>query len=180
VSNTDSGLISSELLVSFLKKMDELKLLPRMDGLKPFLLLDGHGSRLELPFLQYMNSPDHEWVVCIGVPYGTSYWQVGDSSEQNGSYKLALTNYKRELVMKKQRHCFKNPQLETYEIVVIMNEASKKSFARVEFNEDAITAHGWYPLTRNLCDHPDFSATKENECREKEVMGQATEALLLC
>jgi hypothetical protein len=111
VSNTDSGLISSELLVSFLKKMDELKLLPRMDGLKPFLLLDGHGSRLELPFLQYLNSPDHEWVVCIGVLYGTFYW---------------------------------------------------------------------YPLTRNLCDHPEFSATKENECREKEVMGQATEALLLC
>ena len=109
VSNTDSGSITSELLVSFLKKMEELDLFPRTDGLKPFLLLDGHGSRLELPFLQYINSPNHEWVVCIGVPYGTSYWQVGDSSEQNGSYKMALTKCKKELVMKKQRHCFKNP-----------------------------------------------------------------------
>jgi len=106
VSNTDSGSITSELLVSFLKKMDELDLLPRTDGLKPFLLLDGHGSRLELPFLQYVNSPNHEWVVCIGVPYGTSYWQVGDSSEQNGSYKMLLTKCKKELVMKKQRHFF--------------------------------------------------------------------------
>jgi hypothetical protein len=68
VSNTDSGSITSELLVSFLKKMDELDLFPRTVGLKPFLLLDGHGSRLELPFLQYVNSPNHEWVVCIGVP----------------------------------------------------------------------------------------------------------------
>ena len=106
MSNTDSGLISSELLVSFLKKMDELKLLPRMDGLKPFLLLDGHGSRLELPFLQYMNSPDHEWVVCIGVPYGTSYWQVGDSSEQNGSYKMALTKCKKRVSDEKAKALF--------------------------------------------------------------------------
>ena len=135
VSNTDSGSITSELLVSFLKKMDELDLFPRTDGLKPFLLLDGHGSRLELPFLQYINSPNHEWVVCIGVPYGTSYWQVGDSSEQNGSYKMALTKCKKELVMKKQRHCFKNPQIETYKIVMIVNETWKKSFARVEFNK---------------------------------------------
>jgi hypothetical protein len=35
--------------------MDELNLFPRDDGVKPFLLLDGHGSHLELAFLQYVN-----------------------------------------------------------------------------------------------------------------------------
>jgi hypothetical protein len=140
-------------------------------GLSPSCcLIDRHGSRLELPFLQYVNSPNHEWVVCIGVPYGTSYWQVGGSSEQNGSYKMALTKCKKELVMKKQRRCFKNPRIETYEIVMIVNETWKKSFARVEFNKDAIAARGWYPLTRNLLDHPESSATKENECEEIEEM----------
>ena len=162
VCNTESGSITSDLLVTFLQKLDELELFPRENGLKPFLLLDGHGSRLELPFLQYVNDDDHRWIVCIGVPYGTSYWQVGDSSEQNGSYKMALTKSKRELVMKKQRSCFKNPRIETYEIVMIVNEAWQKSFGRVPFNKDAIAARGWYPLTRNLLDHPEIAATKEN------------------
>ncbi len=113
----------------FLVQMDALDLFPREeDGPKPFLLLDGHGSRLELPFLEYINDPTHQWVICIGVPYGTSYWQVGDSSEQNGSYKMALTKCKKELVLKKQKSCFKNPCIETYEIVIIVNQAWKKSF----------------------------------------------------
>jgi hypothetical protein len=51
-----------------------------------------------------------------------------------------------------------------------INEAWKKLFARVEFNKDAIAARGWYPLTRNLLDHPEISATKENECKEIEEM----------
>jgi hypothetical protein len=123
VCNTESGSITSDLLVTFLQKLDELELFPRENGLKPFLLLDGHESRLELPFLQYVNDDDHRWIVCIGVPYGTSYWQVGDSSEQNGSYKMALTKSKRELVMKNQRSCFKNPRIKTYEIVMIVNMA---------------------------------------------------------
>ena len=38
----------------------------------------------------------------MGVPYGTSYWQVGDSSEQNGCFKMALTRYKRELLRRKE------------------------------------------------------------------------------
>jgi hypothetical protein len=55
VCNTDNGSITSELLVQFLLHMDELNLFPRDDGVKPFLLLDGHGSHLELAFLQYVN-----------------------------------------------------------------------------------------------------------------------------
>jgi hypothetical protein len=75
---------------------------------KPFLLLDGHGSRLELPFLKYINNLLPEWVVCIGVPYGTLHWQVGNSAKHNGSYKMALAKSKRELVMKKQRSRINN------------------------------------------------------------------------
>ena len=110
VACSESGSISSEILVQFLTQMDQLNLFPRDDGLKPFLLLDGHGSRLELPFLTYVNDENHPWVVCIGVPYGTSYWQVGDSSEQNGSYKMAIAKAKKELVLKKQRQCFSNAE----------------------------------------------------------------------
>ena len=36
------------------------------------------------------------WQVCIWILYGTSLWQVADSKEQNGSYKIALTCAKKK------------------------------------------------------------------------------------
>jgi hypothetical protein len=142
VCNTENGSITSELLVSFLKHMDALNLFPRDNGVMPFLLLDGHGSRLELPFLKYINEPQHNWIVCIGVPYGTSYWQVADSLEQNGSYKMALATAKKN-------------------IVNVVNDAWKKSFAWLDYNKKAIAVRGWYPLTRNLLDHPEIAASED-------------------
>ena len=57
-------------------------------------MLDKHGSRLELPFLKYINDKTTEWCVYLGVPYGTAYWQVGDNKEQNGSFNMAMTDVK--------------------------------------------------------------------------------------
>lgn len=54
-------------------------------------LLDGQGSCFGFDFLSYIIDKQHPWSVCIGVPYGTAIWQVGDSTEQNGMYKLSLT-----------------------------------------------------------------------------------------
>ena len=127
VAHTESGSITSKLLASFLKHMDDLQDFPRNDpNVKPFLLLDGHGSRLELPFLSYVNNQEHQWVVCFGVPYGTLYWQVGDSTEQNGSYKMAITKAKTEFVLRKQWCCWSNARVETYEVVVVVNAAWEK------------------------------------------------------
>ena len=180
VAHTESGSITSELLASFLKHMDDIQVFPRDDpNVKPFLLLDGHGSRLELPFLTYVNTEAHPWVVCIGVPYGTLYWQVGDSPEQNGSYKMAITKAKTELVLKKQRCCWANPRVETYEIIVIVNAAWAKSFARVDRNKKAIAARGWNPLTRNLLDHPEIAETQEIAHQENQENSQETVASTL-
>jgi hypothetical protein len=72
-----------------------LNLFPRVEGGPiPFLLLDGHGSRFQLPFMRYIEDNEHKWKVCIGVPNGTAHWQVGDSAEQNGSWKMATTHQK--------------------------------------------------------------------------------------
>ena len=60
VTSTGCGSITSELLAPCLEYMDKLEHFLRIDGLKPFLLLDGHGSRLKLPFLQYVNNPNHQ------------------------------------------------------------------------------------------------------------------------
>eukprot|EP00978_Attheya_sp_CCMP212_P006142 scaffold13838_cov51-Attheya_sp.AAC.1 len=68
------GGMTSEILTDCLRTMDEQELFPRVNGIKPFLIIDGHNSWLELPFLDYINNPDNEWCVCLGVPYGTAYF----------------------------------------------------------------------------------------------------------
>jgi hypothetical protein len=71
------GSITSALLAAMLKRMDVSEYVDRSDGINPFLLLGGHGSRFELPFVEYIHG-DYGWTVCIRLPYGTSLWQVGD------------------------------------------------------------------------------------------------------
>ena len=95
---SESGSMTSEILAEALKTLDLLQVFPRDGATNPFLLVDGLDSRFELPILSYINNPSHQWVVCIGVPYGTSYWQVGDSKEQNGSFNIAMTKAKYKLV----------------------------------------------------------------------------------
>ena len=98
---SESGSINGTILKDMLAYLDSLDIFDRSTGLNPFLILDGHGSRFEFDFLEYINKAEHKWNVNIGLPYGTSYWQVGDSTEQNGCFKMALTKRKEVLVTKK-------------------------------------------------------------------------------
>ena len=67
------------------RKDGHFDLFPRVPGGPlTFLLLDRHGSRLQLPFLSYTNHPDHPWIVSLGLPNVNELWQVGDAAEQNG------------------------------------------------------------------------------------------------
>jgi len=91
--------------------------------------MDGHSSRLELPFLQYINNPKDHWVTCIGVPYGTALWQVGDSKEQNGSFNIGMTKAKQKLVERKE--CLGlPPSLVDTDMMVLINSAWSNNFAR--------------------------------------------------
>ena len=110
--------------MDILATLDQLRAFEYSSGRKPFLLLDGSGSRFELPFLKYVIDKDHEWVVCIGVPYGTSLWQVGDSSEQNGSYNMALSKAKQNLIELKQKKMMP-PTIYPYKIVILVNYANR-------------------------------------------------------
>ena len=67
------------------------------------MLFDAHDSRLQVPFLRYVNDEDHKWKVCIGLPNGTGKWQVGDSLEQNGQWKTKMTREKGKLILYKTR-----------------------------------------------------------------------------
>ena len=65
---SENGSITAELLVGMLAHMDKTGIFARDTGPPPFLILDGHGSRFDLLFLEYINNPEHNWNVCIGVP----------------------------------------------------------------------------------------------------------------
>ena len=67
---------------------------------KPILILDGHDSCFQLPFLEYMNKTvdegmeNRQWHICIRVPYGTHIWQVRDFLEQNKVFQNEMKQQK--------------------------------------------------------------------------------------
>ena len=97
------GSITAQTLIDIVHTLDHRRVFNRLGGQIPFLLLNGHGSRFALDFLQYIMDPLHEWAVCIDVPYGTALWQVGDASKQNGAYKMALARAKENLIKEKNQ-----------------------------------------------------------------------------
>ena len=166
----ESGSITSDLLTDALKTMDHYELFPRNDPtIKPFMLLDGHGSRLELPFIQYINTPADHWVVCLGVPYGTALWQVGDSKEQNGSFNIAMTKEKDNLLQYKE-HLSMAGTLEPTDMLPLINRAWKRSFARVGKNKHAIAERGWMPYNRNIMKFSEIRQTMTaEEIRQEQI-----------
>lgn len=123
-----------------------------------------HFRGQEIPFIQYINNESTRHSVSIGVPYGTSYWQVGDSSEQNGSFKMAITREKESILRKRELNGnIDKMTIEPSDIMLLVNEAWNKSFARVATNKKAIAERGWFPYNRKLLQHPDILTTKPVE-----------------
>jgi len=142
-----------------LRYMDELDLFPRSDTLIPFLLMDGHGSRFELEFLQYINNKEHEWSVCIGVPCGAHLWQVSNAASMNGTFKIGITKAKEELMSAKEKRFMSAKFLPT-DIIPIVNKAWSHSFANVAFGKKALAERGWTPLNGALLKNKDVLDTK--------------------
>jgi hypothetical protein len=88
-----------------------------------FLLLNGHHSRMMLPFLKYENDTSHKWHCCFGIPYATHVWQVGDASAINGSFKINLTKAKCKYIKKRGA-----PRFEPTDIIPLVNKAFPLSF----------------------------------------------------
>jgi hypothetical protein len=108
------------------------------------------GSCFDLNLLEDINNPANPWSLCIlGMPYGTSYWQVGDSSQQNGSFKLNIGKAKTLLLTKKSQANLPYA-IEKYDIISIVNSAWRFcSFAKIGSNRHAISEPCWGPLNNN-------------------------------
>ena len=170
----ESASITSEILVDMLRTMDEMDLVPRSNNVSPLILLDGHRSRLEMPFLKYVNTPKDHWVACIGVPYGTALWQVGDSKEQNGSFNMAITKAKQNLLELKDSIGLQNDGIIDTDLMPLINEAWEKSFARVDKNRNAIADRGWNPLNKALLLDPTLRSTMtaNEKCDEYQKLNE--------
>ena len=131
--------ISSEIPTEALKYLDQLNIFERrQDGPTPFGFLDGHGSRIQLLFLEYINSAtadeQRKWIFTLGAPNVTSVWQVGDIYYQNGCWKMAMTIEKDDLLHFKQIHAFESTYFHRYDIVPLIKQAWKKYFSKREKN----------------------------------------------
>ncbi len=149
--------------MEILRAIDNAGHFDRSDGIHPLLLVDSHGSRFELPFLRYVNNTEgttgRKWNACVGVPYGTSYWQVGDSSKQNGCFTMALTKKKCDLLRAKELAGVEFG-INKEDVTHIVFQAWTHSFARVVQNKSAIADCGWNPLNYNCLLHPEIVATR--------------------
>ena len=153
------GSISSMLLTEALKYLDQLNVFERrQDVPTPFGLLEGHGSRLQLPFLEYINSitPDViiNWIQTLGNPNATDVWQVGDRINHNVCWKMAMTIEKYSLIRFKQRHEFESTDFDRCDIVPLINQSWNKSFSIRDKKCESIIYRVWFHLDRSLLKYP--------------------------
>ena len=126
--------------------MDELEVYERVPGGPiPIILLDAHNTRLQIPALSRWNrriiGNDPAWKASIGLPNGTSLWQVGDSSEQNGSWKMGMTREKDALMRFKER--MELPyEFKRRDVMPLVHRAAAASFRRKESNLKATRERG--------------------------------------
>ena len=95
--------ISSKIPTEALQYLDQLNVFEqRQYGPTPFGLLNSHGSRIQLPFLEYINSttPDEQskWIFSLRTTNATNVWQLGYICHQNGLWKMAVTVEKGSLI----------------------------------------------------------------------------------
>jgi hypothetical protein len=93
---TSSARINRKLLSEKLARIKNAGVFKQSkeDGL-PFLLMDGHHSCTNLPFLSYVSDSNYLWKVCIGVSYATHMWLPHKLLKLNKTYKTCLYKVKK-------------------------------------------------------------------------------------
>mmetsp|Transcript_20328 Transcript_20328/g.44401 ORF Transcript_20328/g.44401 Transcript_20328/m.44401 type:complete len:427 (-) Transcript_20328:453-1733(-) len=182
---TETGSINSEILADAFKTMDDLNLFTRdANGKAPIAMLDGHCSRTGLPFLEYVCDKETQWYILLGVPNQTQVWQLGDSAEQNGSFKMELYRWKLELLTKKRGTGGIPLSILKPEVAWGVRVACEVSFFRVQQNIRAMARRGLgFIMNRGCLDLPQVlrTASAAVQAERNEVLarrGQPTSSLL--
>lgn len=167
---SENGSITPDILRDILKTLDELNIFKeyRDKGVTPFLLVDGHQSRFHTKFLEYITNEEHPWKVSIGVPYGTSLWQVGDSYQQNGRYKVTLMKSKKLIMDRRIEYFISDMELTATDVIPMINLAWEASFADKSGNAQAIRERGFNPLNKKLLQLEELRRTMTDTDKQEE------------
>jgi hypothetical protein len=141
-----------------LRYVGKLEVFDRSDGVPPIAILDGHISRFWSEYLDYCNDERHLWTPMIGIPYASNLWQIGDSSQHNGSFKIELASWKGWLRSLKEKHRYTRALIDRTYVMLLVRKAWARSFTRVESNKRAIQQRGFNPLTYNLLEPAETEA----------------------
>ncbi len=159
---SESGGITADILIKILKYFDVKEMFPQVPGGPiPMLLIDGHQSRLDPKFIEYINDNGHRWKICLGVPYATSLWQVGESAKNNGTFKVEFYCAKSDLLVWKYERGL-TQSIDPTDIIPLLNIAFPIAFGRVDRNLSAVAERGWNPLNRILLEHPSLQNANQH------------------
>ena len=127
--------ITGDILVDILTYFDQIELFPRVEGGPiPVLIVDGHQSRLDPKFVDYINNKKHPWRVCHGILYATTLWQVGDASEQNGMVKLEWYREKSKFLVWKYEHNLPRA-IYPQDVMPLLNKIFYKAYNNITNNK---------------------------------------------
>ena len=93
---------------------------------------------------------------------------MGDSKEQNGSFNIAITQAKQDLLETKDALGLYDEGIVDTDLMPIINSAWKRSLGRFDKNRNAICDRGWFPLNKALLLDPDILATRSDTEKSKE------------
>jgi hypothetical protein len=107
------------------------------------------GADLIYPSWNISKPP--KWMTCIGTPYGTSKWQVGDPAQKNGPLNMEIIKGNMCL-FQKNLNTWHKFQLTKKDIIWLLCFAWPKSFGHVETNKNVTWEPGWNPPNRACLD----------------------------
>ena len=150
------GGITADILVKILEFLDDNGVYNQAGVGKPtpLAVIDGHQSRFQPVFLDYVNEDSHKWSINFRVPYKTELWQVGDSSEGNGKLK-GTWYWAKDVLLTYKMQKGMAPTIDTTDIIPLLNIAWEQSFGWADLMKQAIADRGWCPANRKLLTHPD-------------------------
>ena len=102
------------------------------------------------------------------MPYATSLWQVGDSSEQNGTAKTEWYRTKKELIDFKRDNGLPCT-ISADDIIPLVNKIFHKAFGNQAASKTAIAERGWFPPNRVLLNHTSLQQDNEEASASKRV-----------
>jgi len=88
---SENGSITSKLLANMVNQLEQYATFDQTD-MHPFLLLDGHGSHFEEEFLEFVNSPEHKWKLCISIPMGCTCGRLGIQRNKTEALSVEAKN----------------------------------------------------------------------------------------